>query len=804
MLSAGTKIDRFELVCPVRSDASRGVAEVWVAKQSGKHGFAKLVALTAIAPRWAADPAFRAALLEDARAASAIEHPNVAQVLDLGEAGGVLYLVGEHVDGDALAARTTTPEPAVALRIVADACAGLDAAHRRGVVHGALSPEAILVAASGAVKVAGFGMARARDRAGAADEGERAYRAPEQARGAASPVSDVFAAGALLHALLAGRARADAWESLPEGVPRDVAAIVDRAMEPDPARRWATAIDMKAAIEEAIANLGRAPDVAAWASESLSEAARERRAIVAQVRDGPRAGDIPEPPDLDLGARRPAALAPTVLAPDVHAPTMPMPDPAEAQAALAPTVLDEPTRLPARRDAGPRERRHVAPARDFAPATVAQPEPAAPPRGPIARSIADEPRPSKRRGFPKLLIAIVLMLVAAGAFVLALPAIVKSRIVATAKGAGVDLTIDRVSVGLSGVALHDVAARIPSVPGVDVTIGEVYADGWSARAVRLSGVDAKIEGRAAEVGEALVRFYATHRQRFAGTPSEPRHLAILGGRFTWTNPLGEDTRVQAGDVGAEIDSASYDDIHARLGRFDVKTPKTTFGPWSISLDTGATSSRVRLSFDPPVPDGPSALYVWGSATPAQLTLRVPRAPIARLGLRADDLHLPADAATELEVDLDASTTATGRIEGKVKAQLYGARLKGMKAPVDVKVDGAFAGAPGKPLDLDRTTVSVGPFVANVAGTITPTELGFRADTTWRTQPIPCERLVRAEVKSWGTFAATLQEIVQRTGAVKVTGSAYAAGTFSWDSRAPEDAALTFTTRESCGLSIFGL
>ena len=78
------------------------MASVWIARQTGKHGFEKLVAIKTILPKFAADPRFQQMFLDEARIASRIEHANVAQILDVGEQHEVTYLVMEYVDGDAL------------------------------------------------------------------------------------------------------------------------------------------------------------------------------------------------------------------------------------------------------------------------------------------------------------------------------------------------------------------------------------------------------------------------------------------------------------------------------------------------------------------------------------------------------------------------------------------------------------------------------------------------------------------------------------------------------------------------------
>src|SRR5258708_3176705 len=91
-LAPGYKLDRYELLCPL---AEGGMGSVWVARQRGKHGFEKLVAIKTILPKFAADLRFQEMFLDEARIAAGIEHNNVAQIFDLGEENEILYLVME-------------------------------------------------------------------------------------------------------------------------------------------------------------------------------------------------------------------------------------------------------------------------------------------------------------------------------------------------------------------------------------------------------------------------------------------------------------------------------------------------------------------------------------------------------------------------------------------------------------------------------------------------------------------------------------------------------------------------------------
>jgi serine/threonine-protein kinase len=81
-LHPGFRLDRYELLYPL---AQGGMATVWVARLTGKHGFEKLVAIKTILPQYADDPDFQSMFLDEARLASRIRHPNVAEIMDLGE-----------------------------------------------------------------------------------------------------------------------------------------------------------------------------------------------------------------------------------------------------------------------------------------------------------------------------------------------------------------------------------------------------------------------------------------------------------------------------------------------------------------------------------------------------------------------------------------------------------------------------------------------------------------------------------------------------------------------------------------------
>ncbi len=315
-LAPGYKLDRYELLCPI---AEGGMASVWVARQRGKHGFEKLVAIKTILPAFANDPRFQAMFLDEARIASRIEHANVAQILDLGEEHDVLYLAMEYVDGDSFSklnhacTRAKMRMPAgILLRVLADACAGLHEAHELldsegkplEIVHRDVSPHNLLVSTKGVAKVIDFGIAKARSRAGGETnsgvlKGKIQYMAPEQALGrSVDRRADVWAVGVILYYYLTGKPPYEADNQLaalhllgsgrppvplPPTVHRSIAHVVRKALAHDPENRYPTADALRAALEKAMVDARvetKPSDVAAFAAEHLAKRAAKRHRAV--------------------------------------------------------------------------------------------------------------------------------------------------------------------------------------------------------------------------------------------------------------------------------------------------------------------------------------------------------------------------------------------------------------------------------------------------------------------------------------------------------------------------------------------
>ena len=269
--------------------ATGGMAEVYLARRAGPHGFQKVVAVKRILPQLAEDADFVAMFVDEARVCARLAHPNIVQVFDFGEHDGELYMAMEYVDGTtaarlvrAAAARGEEVPLEAALYIALSVLRGLDYAHSArdddgkplDLVHRDVSPGNVLIDRSGAVKLTDFGIARAAEIERRTDagqlKGKLGYMSPEQVVGKELDArSDLFTTGivlaelVMLRPLFSGPSEIDVLMRIRDAdvgavdragarVPDDVRPILFRALARDRALRYPTAAAFAEAIEEVL------------------------------------------------------------------------------------------------------------------------------------------------------------------------------------------------------------------------------------------------------------------------------------------------------------------------------------------------------------------------------------------------------------------------------------------------------------------------------------------------------------------------------------------------------------------------
>ena len=348
------------------------MAQVWAARPDTAT-LARTVAIKLVLPDYGTDPEYERMFVDEAMVASSIHHPNVCETLELGRDGDLLFMVLEWVAGESLSGLLQKgkgelkPLPdGIAVRIVAEGCAGLHAAHEAlgpdgqplGIVHRDVSPPNILISTHGHVKVSDFGIAKARYQLHAKTrtgeiKGKFAYIPPEQILGrGVDRRADVYAMGCVLYCATLGLRPFGSGASalgkivqskymLPSAIRKDypegLEQIIVQSLSSDPAKRFQSADELRNALEEWLmsnSELVVESDIAKIVDERLSP---ERRTVIEAVKNTGRT--LPEALAYQLLSRKDktetptanshvfsASLAPKVKLSSRSAPSAPLPE----------------------------------------------------------------------------------------------------------------------------------------------------------------------------------------------------------------------------------------------------------------------------------------------------------------------------------------------------------------------------------------------------------------------------------------------------------------------------------------------
>ncbi len=283
-LEVGTKFGKYQIL---RKLATGGMAEIFLARATGIVGFEKTVAIKRILGQFAANPDFVNMFLDEARLAANLQHPNIVQIYDVGNADGFYFFAMEFIHGqDCRSLKRVSHKKGSriplgnVLTIIHGAAAGLGYAHDKcndagqslGLVHRDVSPANILLSYDGAVKVVDFGIAKAESRETKTRtgtiKGKIPYMPPEQCKGLDTDSrSDLFALGVVLYEMTVGRRPfrgendfailqtiinnefTKPSERVP-GYPEQLEAIVLKLLAPAPDQRYQRAEDLMIDLEE--------------------------------------------------------------------------------------------------------------------------------------------------------------------------------------------------------------------------------------------------------------------------------------------------------------------------------------------------------------------------------------------------------------------------------------------------------------------------------------------------------------------------------------------------------------------------
>jgi eukaryotic-like serine/threonine-protein kinase len=255
--TAGPTVARYRILGPI------GIGGMGVVYRAEDTRLGRTVALKFLPPALTPNPREKVRFLHEARAASALDHPNICTIYEVGEtAEGQLYLAMACYEGETLKRRLERgPVPvAEALHIAVQVALGLAKAHRRGIVHRDIKPGNLMITADGIVKILDFGIARLPDETLSGPLlGTPCYMSPEQTRvGAVDARTDVWSLGVVLREMLTGwrPGQSGHAEALPGEAPPGLDRVLSRMLAEEPANRYPDAAALLAdlsAVERAAA-----------------------------------------------------------------------------------------------------------------------------------------------------------------------------------------------------------------------------------------------------------------------------------------------------------------------------------------------------------------------------------------------------------------------------------------------------------------------------------------------------------------------------------------------------------------------
>ena len=306
--------------------ASGGMASVHLGRLAGPVGFTRTVAIKRLHSQFAADPELVAMLLDEARLAARIQHPNVVPTIDVVATGGELFLVMEYVRGESASVLVRRANedgeripPRIVASIVSGTLQGLHAAHEARdegskplcIVHRDVSPQNILVGIDGTPRVLDFGVAKAEDKfhstRGGDIKGKVLYMSPEQLEGdAVDRTTDVYAMGLVLYELLTGRRMFTKSQdttslarilrndlTLPSDMDPSLASwdwLVRTAAARLPHERFPSARAMALEVERVAGGVASPVEVADYVERVAGEGIMRRTRRIAEIESGMRVG----------------------------------------------------------------------------------------------------------------------------------------------------------------------------------------------------------------------------------------------------------------------------------------------------------------------------------------------------------------------------------------------------------------------------------------------------------------------------------------------------------------------------------
>jgi hypothetical protein len=327
--------------------------------------------------------------------------------------------------------------------------------------------------------------------------------------------------------------------------------------------------------------------------------------------------------------------------------------------------------------------------------------------------------------------------------------------------------------GFRLLGVHATAAALPGAraqaPEIDVQTTGLHPDRMTVRRAELT-----LTGSWRTIDAAFSAWRASP-QGGQGGAWAPTTLVVDESRVVWQAPFAENARVEASNTHLDVTwGGPSATVHARSDNVIVVVPGGKVGPWRVDLDRAPGTSRLRVALDPGVPDACTVLVVGNDEGTTNVDVKIPRSPLARLGVPPELLGLHGKA---LQADAAAHFAMAGAhgAEATSKGGLYGIEA-GLPMALDVAWDASASGDPKAGLDVKKARLAVGPLVGAMTGTLKTFDDGFRLNLAWSATPVPCAAFeapaARAIRWTWPTSCGGWR---RTSGLARVAGEVTARG-----------------------------
>ncbi len=428
---------------------------------------------------------------------------------------------------------------------------------------------------------------------------------------------------------------------------------------------------------------------------------------------------------------------------------------------------------------------------------------------------------AKVRASRIVLVALVLFVLGAGAFVLILPRLVKSRIVAVAEAHGVALTIDDLGLAPGKARLSGVRATVAKVPGLSASCAkiDVDLDGLTPTALALHGPALQLEGPYADVRAALDALAKDTAQTSATSPLVK--ITVDGGSLEWKRPLGAAgssearARTETSSANLNVDAKSItgnvtrvqgralgDDYHFETSALRV-FQQADVAPWGASLDSSAKGYDAQLVLGDPKKADSARVKLTKSAQGAiTLDANTPRTTTKELGIPQQALGMIGDETSKFELHLHHAERDADHAEGTVVLVADGIFLGHSTARTGIKLDARYAGDPKGTFKIAGGTLQAGPFTGALEGGFQATPQAFKATLRYSSGLMSCRDAVAAQASNYGDVGKGVAALANMLGLDRVVeGRIMLKGEVDIDTRAEAQASkMSFHTEGDCKLS----